>query len=80
MDVRDLYMHGDQFLYVPNPQLDIEGDDHQVYWNASNHSMFSYPDVSSIDKIFKDRVGTKKYVREDGIVKLMIKGYQRDYT
>lgn len=81
LDVRDLFVHGDQFLRISNPLVDAIGDAHHMSGRAATHDGLTYPKDADIDDLFSDRSPAEKvWIREDGIVKLNILGTQLDMT
>lgn len=87
LDMRDLYIYGDQFLNTPSPIVDNQGDSHVFWPSAATHEGVQYPDGTDIQKLWADRstvepayTATKVFVRQDGIVKLNILGTQIDQT
>lgn len=87
VDVRDLYLYGDQFIRSDSPVTDDQGDAHMVFHVDDSHDGIQYPYSTSIAKLWVDRdvvepahTATKVWVRQDGIVKLNILGTQIDHT
>lgn len=87
LDIRDLYIYGDQFLNTPDPIVDIQGDVHVIWPQGGTHAGMQYPDGTDVQKLWADRsttepeyTATKVYIRQDGIVKLNILGTQMDQT
>lgn len=86
VDVRDLYLYGDQFVsYIP--LVDAQGEAHVMWGAGDTHSLIQYPGSDVISQLWVDRnttepahTATKIYVRQDGIVKLNILGTQMDHT
>jgi len=78
LDVRDLFMYGDQFVY---PVPDNTGVQHAVNFYADTHLGSQYPTTGTLGFLFSDTdPGTAVYVKQDGVVKLSILGTQMDYT
>lgn len=76
LDVRDLFMHGDQFV-----NFDIATDG----WNlmndtphATTSALAKYPSEPAVDELFT--ADTAEQVRQDGVVQLNILGTQMDHT
>lgn len=83
VDLRDLYLYGDQFIYnANNLSADAIGDIHlMAHETGATRHLLQYPLVADIDDLFADRdPGTAIYNRMDGIVQLNILGTQVDYT
>lgn len=83
VDVRDLYLYGDQWVYNANClSADTCGDIHNIDHETGNaRHLLQYPLVADVDDLFADRdPATKIYNRMDGIVQLNILGTQVDYT
>lgn len=80
-DRRDLFVHGDQFLYNADPVLDVEGESHSMGVIDGSRYGWQYVTTANINKLFADRTpGEKIYCREDGVVQLGILGTQVDMT
>jgi len=86
LDIRDLFMYGDQFVNY-TPLVDVEGDFHELWSRADTHEGVQYPSSNSLSKLWVDRdtaepeyTATKVWIRQDGIVKLNLLGSQIDYT
>ena len=81
VDVRDLYMYGDQFFRFGYTPLDTAGLGHVLAAADDTHEGMQYPDPGYVPLLFSDRVpANRTWVRQDGIVKLTILGTQMDYT
>lgn len=71
IDVRDLFLYGDQFVRsssnysVPLPA-------------ASGNLMF--PDASVYDALFVEQTGTAQHIEQDGTIVLNIAGSQKDFS
>lgn len=74
LDLRDLFVHGDQFV-----NFDIASTDANfVPVPGGGLSNKRYPIETGIDALFAS--DTKEYVRQDGVVQFAIAGQQRDFT
>lgn len=83
VDVRDLYLYGDQFVYnANNVGTDVIGDIHlMAHETGATRHLQQYPLVADVDDLFTDRDPANKiYNRMDGICQLQILGTQVDYT
>lgn len=77
VDMRDLFVHGDQFSNLGNTGTAVGTADNGV--PLPNSSLNSrYPAFADIDALFVT-AGTNK-CRSDGVVSLNISGHQRDMT
>lgn len=71
VDVRDLFLHGDQFLNnstaytVELPQID---------------GNLQFPVAADYDALFVEQTGTAQHIEQDGLISLVIAGSQRDFT
>lgn len=63
-DVRDLYIHGDQFTYAQRGSLPTA----RIPWPADGR--FAYPTATEINALFVD--GASGFLRMDGVVNLSI--------
>ena len=78
LDVRDLFLYGDQFVY---PVPDSTGIQHAVNFYADTHAGSQYPTTGTLGYLFADtNPGTAVHVKQDGVVKLTLLGTQMDYT
>lgn len=77
VDVRDLFIHGDQFRNYATTETGVSMID--LVATDENESM-KYATEASIRALFVDTVTPKYYVRQDGVVSLNILGTQQDYT
>lgn len=71
VDVRDLFIHGDQF--VRGTQA------YEIGLPASNGNLV-YPTDAVYDALFVEQTGTAQHVEADGLVSFIIAGNQRDFT
>lgn len=72
VDMRDLFIHGDQLInYDPTTATNAVSC-------ITAAGAKRYPSEATITALFND--STKKYVRQDGVCHLQIKGRQRDRT
>lgn len=79
LDIRDLYVHGDQFIRNGYTPLDIAGKGHFLSHADDTHEGMQYPDSAYVPLLFADRdPANQTWVRQDGIVKLTILGTQVD--
>lgn len=92
VDVRDLFMYGDQFL---NWSLDDRDDDEDPTYGKNLISLPDvgstvlrrYPDLADADSMFSDQstaepeyAATRLHIRQDGIAQISILGMQVDST
>lgn len=81
IDIRDLYLYGDNFFHTDNLQVDAPGSLHRISARDITHFGTQYPQAAAVDTLFTDRdPATAVRVREDGVVKLHILGTQIDHT
>lgn len=71
MDVRDLFMHGDQFL---------RGSQAYEIGLPSSDGNLIFPTAAVYDTLFVDQTGTAQHVEQDGLCSLVIAGNQKDFT
>lgn len=74
VDIRDLFMYGDQFIGTSGSVTDNNRMDLPGVTGAKR-----YPSAARISDLFKTAT-TAEFVREDGTVSLTIAGTQMDYT
>lgn len=74
IDVRDLFMYGDQFLNFSPTATDANC----VALPTANLSNLRYPTKAMVDTLFK--VAANDLVRQDGVISLNILGNQTDTT
>lgn len=70
VDVRDLFLHGDQFVYGAQP--------YTVNLPAKDGNLI-YPTALEYPKLFVDQT-TKQHIEQDGLCSMVIAGSQRDLT
>lgn len=70
-DVRDLFMHGDQFVLNTNAYtVDLPQKDGNL----------QFATAAEYDKLFVEQTGTAQHIEQDGLLSLVIAGSQRDYS
>ncbi len=74
IDVRDLYLYGDQFINY----VDSDTDSNLV--SLFSPGIKEYVASADIDELFADAANGNNLVREDGVVSLDILGTQMDHT
>lgn len=83
IDMRDLYLHGDQFQNIVafNPVPANDGASHILALPpGDNHHLYKYPDAAMAKSFFTDSAGTAFYIKQDGYLSLSVEGKQVDYT
>lgn len=75
VDIRDLFLYGDQFV---NFAMSATDDNSVALPTAGMNKR--YVASADVDALFKDSVGGKNLVRQDGTARLSILGRQIDYT
>lgn len=75
VDVKDLFLHGDQFLNYA-----IDASSSKVSLPVAATAQRRYPLSADIDALFVNAAGGKKYVRMDGVTSLNILGRQYEVT
>lgn len=84
LDIRDLYMHGDQFYSVGTTLIENQVVSTANYPNVVDLPTagmnVEYPDIDDANGLFLYASGSRTFIREDGIVSLNILGTQQDYT
>lgn len=70
VDVRDLFLHGDQFVLGAQP--------YTVSLPAKDGNLI-YPTALEYPKLFVDQT-TKQHIEQDGLISMVIAGSQRDLT
>lgn len=78
VDMRDLYLHGDQFLNF-DPNTDTDGNTVDLPLAASATSMW-YPSATDVDALFVGSTAATRQIRQDGICTFHILGTQEDNT
>lgn len=76
VDVRDLLLYGDQFVNFALTETDAG----LVALPDTTTLDRKYVPSASIDALFSDAAGGRKYVRQDGVVMLNVLSAQRDQT
>jgi len=71
VDVRDLFLHGDQ--YVTNPNA------YKVALPTIDGNM-QFPLPTDLNGIYVDQTGAKHHTEQDGLISFVIAGSQRDLT
>lgn len=71
VDVRDLFLYGDQMLRNPNA--------YQASLPAKDGNL-SYPSSAEYNKLFVDQTGNLQHTEQDGMISFAIAGSQRDHT
>lgn len=81
VDLKDLFMYGDQFLNFDHDQTASTGNDffNAVQLPVTTTFQKKYPSNSDAAELFVDET-TKKEVRSDGVIQLVIAGRQTDTT
>lgn len=83
VDMRDLFMHGDQFqnrtAFAAVP-ANVGAQHLLALPPGDNHHLYKYPTADMAKSFFVDAAGTAWTIRSDGVVSLSIKGKQADYT
>lgn len=79
IDVRDLFLYGDQFV---NFDLDGTADDGSGSWVAMPTAGLEkrYPVSADIDHLFADTSSPTALVKQDGVIRLSILGMQDEQT
>ena len=77
VDIRDLFIHGDQFINYATSETDKNLID---LLSADTNQSMKYATEASIQALFFDTVTPNYYVHQDGIVSLNILGTQVDHT
>lgn len=75
LDIRDLFMYGDQFTNVALSDVTIN-----LVSLPSSTGGKRYVTSADVDGLFVNAAGGKNMIRQDGVVNLAILGSQRDYT
>lgn len=71
LDVRDLFVHGDQFVRGSQPYtVDLPAQDGNLI----------YPTSAVYDALFVEQTGTAQHIEEDGLISMVIAGSQKDFT
>lgn len=71
VDVRDLFLYGDQFVNNPNAYLvDLPQKDGNL----------QFATAAEYDKLFVEQTGTAQHIEQDGLISFVIAGTQRDMT
>jgi len=85
IDVRDLYVHGDQFVYGQDWQWAEKA--HMLGIRDDTHEGIQYPLATDVAQLWSDQdvvdpehTATEICIRQDGIVKMTILGTQMDHT
>lgn len=78
VDLRDLLIHGDQFVNTDITTGDGADNDIELPGATLTHSAKNYPTETMVDSLFA--ADTAEYVRQDGVISLNIAGTQKDYT
>lgn len=76
VDVRDLFMYGDQFVNFALTETDMG----LVAQPSAAHKDSTYVSEADCDDLFVDEVGTAQQIEQDGTVQLNILGTQLDHT
>lgn len=71
VDVRDLFLHGDQF--VRGSQA------YELPLPASDGNLI-YPTAAMYDALFVEQTGTAQHIEQDGLISMVIAGSQRDLS
>lgn len=71
VDVRDLFMHGDQFVRGSQAyELPLPATDGNLI----------YPTAAMYDALFVEQTGTAQHIEQDGLISMIIAGNQTDFT
>ncbi len=69
LDLRDLFVYGDQFVNFAMSAADNHGLDLPAFTDATPDTLNKkYPTETMMNSLFKTTDGTKSYIREDGVV------------
>lgn len=71
MDVRDLFLYGDQFIRGTQP--------YTIALPAENGNLI-YPTDAVYDALFVEQTGTAQHIESDGLISMVIAGNQKDFT
>lgn len=78
VDLRDLFIYGDQFVNTDITTGDGADNDIELPAVALTHAAKNYPTEAMVDTLFA--ADTAEYVRQDGVISFNILGTQRDNT
>lgn len=78
IDLRDLFVHGDQFVNTDITTGDGADNDIELPGATLTHAAKFYPSEAMADSLFA--ADTAEYVRQDGVISFNIQGTQRDNT
>ena len=71
IDIRDLFLHGDQF---------VRGSQAYEIGLPSSDGNLIYPTAAVYDALFVEQTGTAQHVEQDGLISFVIAGNQKDFT